>query len=157
MSLVHSRTRSPSWLSLREHKAAFGRALQLSSLLLALALSACGSEVPPNLPTTQAYQRMTPRIELVALIVSDSDRALKVKQLYEDIERVMLDVKKSHAEQLTALIGAKEKPLTDDEVRQMFRVVAESEKKALERYAALQVELRQQVTEEEFARLDALR
>jgi hypothetical protein len=124
--------------------------------LLTLLLLACGGEKPPaQLPSTAARDRVAARVELVDLVISDTQRAAKVRSLYIAMDSLLLDTKRVQARQL-ALLGA-ERPSTDDETRARFAAVRMAESSALDRYVALQLELRRFTTAAEFARLDAIK
>ena len=137
------------------------RACQLACGVLALALavtlpSAC-TEVPPNLPTSEAFKRNAPRIELVPLVIGDAERAERVRGLYIEIESLMLATKVAQAEQWKALLVAKDRKLKDDEVRTIVRKFRDAEVEALHKYVGIQMRLREATTPEEFAKLDALK
>jgi hypothetical protein len=123
---------------------------------LACALLACGGEKPPaQLPSTAARDRVAKRVELVDLVISDPERAAKVRSLYIAMDSLLLETKRTQARQL-ALLGA-ERPSDDDETRARFAAVRNAEASGLERYIALQLELRRFTTAHEFARLDAIK
>jgi len=124
--------------------------------LLALALLACGAETPPaQLPSTAARDRVAARVELVELVISDAERAAKVRSLYIAMDSLLLDTKRAQARQL-ALLGA-ERPSSDRETRAGLAAVQQAEASALARYIELQLELRRFTTAAEFARLDAVK
>jgi hypothetical protein len=124
--------------------------------LLAAALLACGGEKPPaQLPSTAARDRVAARVELVDLVISDRERAAKVRSLYIAMDSLLLDTKRAQARQL-ALLGG-ERPLSEQETRAGFAAVEQAESSALARYIELQLELRRFTTADEFARLDAIR
>jgi len=127
------------------------------ALVLALVLPSACTEVPPNLPTSEAFKRTVPRIELVSLVIGDAERAERVRNLYIEIESLMLATKKIQAAQWMALLQAKDRKLQDDEVRTIVRKFREAELDALRKYAAIQVQLRESTTPEEFAKLDKLK
>jgi len=127
------------------------------ALVSSLALSNACTEVPPNLPTSEAFKRTVPRIELVPLVIGDAERAERVQNLYIEIESLMLETKKAQAAQWMALLEAKDRKLQDDEVRAIIRKFREAELAALRKYASIQVELRENTTPEEFAKLDKLK
>lgn len=123
---------------------------------VAFGLLACGGATPPaQLPSTAARERMATRVELVDLVISDPTRAAKVRSLYIAMDSLLLDTKRAQARQL-ALLGA-QRPSSDEETHAGFAAVRQAESSALERYIALQLELRRFTTPEEFARLDAIR
>ena len=124
-------------------------------VVLALASLACGGEKPPaQLPSTDARDRVATRVELVNLVISDPERAAKVRSLYIAMDSLLLDTKRAQAHEL-ALLGA-EPANSDERTRSRFASVSKAESSALERYMQLQLELRRFVTAKEFARLDAI-
>jgi hypothetical protein len=130
--------------------------LALLPVFAAVVLLACGGEkAPPQLPSTAARDRVATRVELVDLVISDPERAAKVRSLYIAMDALLLETKLAQARQL-ALLGA-ERPSTDEETRARFATVRKAESSALERYIELQLELRRFTTAGEFARLDAIR
>ncbi len=129
----------------------------LLALAGCVAITACGGkEPPPQLPTSGAQDRAASRIELVDLVIADPARAERVRALYVDIERLMLTTKQAQAKELRAF-GAPAAPRSAEETRAMLRRFRETEQGALEKYVALQLELRRSTTPEEFARLDAIK
>jgi len=136
------------------------RVCQLGGLLalaLAATLPAACTEVPPNLPTSEAFKRNVPRIELVPLVIGDAQRAERVRGLYIEIESLMLATKVAQSEQWKALLVAKDRKLQDDEVRAIVRKFKDAEVEALHKYVGIQMRLREATTPEEFAKLDALK
>lgn len=134
-----------------------GLCVRLLGALVFLGLSWGCSEVPPNLPSTQAYQRNAPRIELVELIVDDRERAEKVRSLYVQVEDLMLATQKSHVRRVARLATTAHQPFRPSEARKMFAAYSKIEREALETYIVLQMQLRASVTPEEFERLNALK
>jgi hypothetical protein len=122
------------------------------ALALAVGLLACGGDKPPaQLPSTAARDRAAKRVELVDLVISDPERAAKVRSLYIAMDSLLLDTKRDQARQL-ALLGG-ERPSSDEETRARFAAVRKAEADALEGYIKLQLELRRFTTADEFARL----
>jgi hypothetical protein len=119
------------------------------------ALGCGGAELPPSIPSTTIHDRFASRVELVDLVISDGVRAEKVRKLYIEIERLMLAAKRSEALELMKL--GTETARTDAEVRESIAKFRSAEVGALERYIALQAELRTLTTPAEFARLDAIK
>ena len=142
-------------IRIRAHRSRRVAQMSLFVALGALGLLACGGEKPPaQLPSTAARDRMATRVELVNLVISNPGRAAKVRSLYIAMDSLLLDTKRAQARQL-ALLGA-ERPSSEEETRAGFAVVRNAEASALERYIALQLELRRFTTADEFARLDAI-
>ena len=132
------------------------KAFVASLAFVACGLLACGGDKPPvRLPSTAARDRVATRVELVNLVISDPERARKVRSLYVAMDSLLLDAKRAQARQLSLLGG--QEPTSDEETRRLFSAVHQAESGALESYSKLQLELRHFVTAEEFARLDAIR
>lgn len=133
------------------------RFMALGAVALALVLPSACTEVPPNLPTSEAFKRNVPRVELVPLVIGDGERAARVQSLYIEIESLMLATKKAQAAQWRALLDAKQRKLSDDEARAIVRKFRDAEIEALRKYIGIQMRLREATTPEEFAKLDALK
>jgi hypothetical protein len=135
-----------------------GRSLGLvAGVVLAWGTTACGGkEPPPQLPTTGAHDRAASRIELVDLVIGDRARAARVREIYVEIERLMLATKAAEAKELRKL-GRGLCPREPEQTRETFRTFRAAEERALRRYVTLQAELRKQTSEPEFARLDAIK
>ncbi len=127
------------------------------ALSIATSMAGCGGKnPPPQLPTSGAHERAASRIELVGLVIPDGARAAKVRALYVEIERLMLDTKRAEAQQLTAL-STGDGSRTEAATRARFRRFRETEQQALEAYVHIQLELRKATTPAEFTRLDAIK
>src|SRR3954471_681283 len=58
---------------------------------VACGLLACGGDKPPaRLPSTAARDRVATRVELVDLVISDPERARKVRSLYVAMDSLLL-------------------------------------------------------------------
>jgi hypothetical protein len=132
----------------------------LSTLLLALSCAvgetSCGPDLPPSLPSTAAHARAASRIELVDLVISDPERAAKVRRLYIEIEELMLYAKRTSAAEVRKL-GIENRRRTDAETRAAVDKVRRADIEAFQRYVKLQMELRRSMNAEEFAKLDAIK
>jgi hypothetical protein len=132
----------------------------LLGLLVAVPLgfgaTACGADLPPSLPSTEALARSASRVELVDLVISDRARAEKVRRLYAEIEELMLEVKRTTAVEIVKL-GADNPTRTDTETRAAVDKVRNAEVAAFRRYVGLQMELRRSMNAEEFAKLDRIK
>lgn len=135
----------------------FSRRTALGAVVLGLVLPSACTEVPPNLPTSEAFKRNVPRVELVPLVMGDGERAARVQSLYTEIESLMLATKQAQAAQWRALLDAKQRKLSDDEARAIVRKFRDTEIEALRKYIGIQMRLREATTPEEFAKLDALK
>lgn len=98
--------------------------------------------------------RAATRVELVELVIGDPVRARRVRELYIQIEELMLATKQAQATQLL-LLGDEHK--SEEAARAAVRKVRDTELGALQTYVGIQMELRRSTTAEEFARLDAIR
>jgi hypothetical protein len=95
-------------------------------------------------------------VELVELVISDPERAVKVRSLYIEIEKLMLAAKLSQLA-TAAELGIRPEGRTEEQTRALFDKVREAEMTALERQTRLQLEIRALTTPDEFARLDAIK
>jgi hypothetical protein len=114
------------------------------------------ADLPPSLPSTDAHLRFGSRVELVDLVISDRVRAAKVRDLYAQIEELMVTVKRTTAGEVIKL-GSENPVRSDEETRAIVAKVRSTEIAAFQRYIKLQMELRRSMTAEEFAKLDAIK
>lgn len=114
------------------------------------------ADLPPSLPSTDAHLRFGSRVELVDLVISDRDRAKRVRDLYAEIEQLMVDVKRTTAGEILKL-GVENPTRSDEETRAVVAKVRTADIAAFRRYTKLQMELRRSMTAEEFAKLDAIK
>lgn len=122
----------------------------------AVLASACGGpKLPPSLPSTGVLDRAASRVELVSLVISDPARAARVRALYIEIERLMLATKRVEAAEFLRLGSGP--PPSEPETHAAMQRFAEAELAALRRYITLQMQLRRELTPEEFVRLDAVK
>ena len=124
--------------------------------LAVLALAGCGNSPPPQLPTTSARDRAACHVGLVPLVVDGTARAERVRALYVQMDSLLLEAKRAQAAQLL-LLGDPNATRSDDDKRARFAQFQALERRALERYIELQLELRRLTTPEEFARLAAIK
>jgi hypothetical protein len=125
-------------------------------VLTSLLGEACGPDLPPSLPSTEAHARAASRVELVDLVIADKERAQKVQRLYTEIEELMLAVKVTTARELVKL-GAENPTRSDAETRAVVAKVRRADIEAFQRYVKLQMELRRSMSADEFAKLDAIK
>lgn len=130
--------------------------LALVSLACLLGDAGCGAKLPPTLPSTEALQRSASRVDLVDLVISDPARAAKVQRLYAEIETIMVDVKRTTSAEIVKL-GAENPRRTEAETQAVVARVRDAELAAFRRYVKIQLELRQSMNAEEFAKLDAIK
>ena len=116
----------------------------------------CGPDLPPSLPSTAAHARAASRIDLVDLVITDPERAEKVRRLYTEIEELMLAVKRTTAGEIVKL-AAENPTQTDAETRAVVAKVRRADIDAFQRYVKLQMELRRSLNADEFAKLDAIK
>ena len=90
------------------------------------------------------------------MVISERARAAKVRQLYVEIEELMLVVKRTTAGELVKL-GHENPTRTDAETRAAVAKVRDADVAAFKHYIALQMELRRSMNAEEFAKLDAIK
>ena len=127
----------------------------IAALACFLFAFAC-AELPPSLPSTDAHLRSAARVELVDLVISDRERAKKVRALYAQIERLMFEVKLTTSGEI-AKLGSDNPTRSDEETRAVVAKVKNADIAAFRRYVKLQMELRRSMTADEFAKLDAIK
>jgi len=115
----------------------------------------CSVELPPRLPSTAIHDRTASRVDLVDFVISDRARAEKVRALYLEIEQLMLEAQAVEAREQAKLGSGSFRAET--EARASLRASRDAEFDALERYVAVQMEIRRLTTPKEFARLDAIK
>ena len=126
----------------------------LTSSLSALALG-CGPDLPPRLPSTAIHDRTASRVDLVDFVISDRERANKVRALYLEIERATLSAQAYQAHELEKLGAGAFR--SESEMRDSIETTGEAEIVAVERVIRAQLAIRRLTTPEEFARLDAIK
>jgi hypothetical protein len=128
----------------------------LVALACFLGDTGCGPDLPPSLPSTDAHLRSAARVELVDLVISDRARAAKVRDLYVEIEELMVAVKRTTAGEIVKL-GVENPTRSDADTRAAVAKVRDADRAAFRRYVKLQMELRRTMTADEFAKLDAIK
>lgn len=135
-----------------------GRPLRALILCLAAGSTGCGKELPPRLPSTAIHDRSASRVALVDFVISDRERARKVRALYLQIEALMReahDVQTAEARAQAQLGAARLAAASETEAS--VALSRDSELAALERYVCLELAIRALTTPAEFARLDAIK
>ena len=132
------------------------RALRRTLLFFAATVSGCGlHEPPPRLPSSAIHDRTASRVELVDFVISDRERARKVRALYEQIDAIMREAQRVEARELgrvgTASLHG------DDELQSSVAASRDAELAALDRYVPLELQIRALTTPAEFARLNRIR
>ena len=146
------------WNRIAKSGGAWPRRRLVLAGLGALLVAACGGkEKPASLPMTEAFNRMVPRTELVSFVVKDKERAAKVRAAHIEIEELIIDSRKRQARKMIALLAAGDEEPTDDEVRALFKAHRKDARGTVERYAEVQMRLRELTTADEFRRLNGLR
>lgn len=126
------------------------------ALVAAVVTSACGAhEPPPRLPSSAIHDRTASRVELVDFVISDRERARKVRALYQEIEELMRAAQSVESRELAKVGFASLR--SDGELRDCVAASREAELAALERYVQVQLAIRALTTPQEFARLDRIR
>jgi hypothetical protein len=135
-----------------------GRALLALTFCLAASAAGCRRELPPRLPSTAIHDRTASRVALVDFVIADRVRAKKVRALYVEIERLMLDAHRVEMGQAReqATLGAG-RLVTEGDTRASVAISRDAEMSALERYVCVQMAIRSLTTPAEFARLDAIK
>jgi hypothetical protein len=131
-----------------------------------LVLLGCGSSnAPPRHPVQDMTARATAKLDLVDLVVTDAARARRVRELYVELAALGRQFDEMRASSLIKA-GAdwqRRTQLTPDAAAKpetLELVLApplEDSKSIFERYAALMLEVRGQLTREEFEKLDKVR
>ena len=125
-----------------------------------VAMMGCGGgeAKPSQLPISTATDRTQHKIGRVDIIVSDADRATATKQTLRQIETLLADSAKAMAERRSALFA---QDLTGEAsqaaARELFAAERTQRAELWKRYVALQLQLRSQLTEDEFNQLSAVR
>ena len=135
-----------------------GRPLRALIFCLATGAVGCGKELPPRLPSTAIHDRTASRVALVDFVISDRERASKVRTLYRQIEELMLEahrVQTGESKQQAQLSAGR--LVSESETRASLALSRDAELTALERYVCLELAIRALTTPEEFARLDAIK
>lgn len=125
------------------------------ALFAAAVTCACAHEPPPRLPSSAIHDRTASRVELVDFVISDRERARKVRALYQEIEELMRAAQSVESRELAKVGSASLR--SDGELRDCVAASREAELAALERYVQVQLEIRALTTPQEFARLDRIR
>ena len=125
------------------------------ALVAAVVTSACAHEPPPRLPSSAIHDRTASRVELVDFVISDRERARKVRALYQEIEELMRAAQSVESRELAKVGSASLR--SDGELRDCVAASREAELAALERYVQVQLAIRALTTPQEFARLDRIR
>ena len=101
------------------------------------------------------HDRTASRVALVDFVVADPERARKVKALYVEIERLMLEAQHTEARELGSLGHGCH--CAEEEVRASVAASRTAELAALERYIGMELAIRSLTTPEEFAALDRIK
>jgi hypothetical protein len=126
----------------------------LSFACLSLVLLGCGGGATiQHHPVGEIGARAEARVELVALVVKDRARAARVRELYlrvAELERRFVKTRNA-----AWLAGVQSGPSPDLAV--VAKHVEKAATEAYHEYARLMLAVRAEVTEREFARLNAIR
>jgi len=130
-------------------------------LLLTAAAIGCGGEPPVRHPVTMIQDRMRPRIALVEFVVKDQDRQERVTEILLEMEAMTFEWQRRRLDVKRALLGVRDDPndplAGEETVAALFVRHRELHLEYLARYTALQLALRENLTPEEFARLDGIK
>lgn len=102
--------------------------------------------------------RNAARIDLVELIITDSDRAQRVKNSYQQMTDLIdgfAATRTVHAKRFASL--SSERVLPEAELRAEIATLRQSGRDAYQDYVRLQLDIRKHTTAKEFARLDEAR
>jgi len=143
----------------------FGHALVITTI--AAALVGCGGQKgPPRHPVGEMTARATAKLGLIELVVSDPVRAEGVREVYVQMAalghafdlaraRSILEARSSLEKRSTE--GAQTAPASPAELELMLAPPLERGKALFARYAALMLEARTLLTEDEFEKLNGVR
>ena len=137
------------------------------ALLAALAIAGCGGpEGPPRHPVQEMTARATAKLDLVDLVVSDSERAQRVRQVYLQLVDLGREFDLLRARALTraradwqqrATPDAQTAPADGKTLELVLAPPLEQSKAVFERYTALMLEARSLLTQQEFEKLNKVR
>jgi hypothetical protein len=136
-----------------------GAAIALATLCVSAQLGSCGkSQRPPSHPSVNMRDRSAARIDLVTLVIDDSQRAARVRAAYEAIDALADEFNKTRAATIKQLLALSEAhALPEEEVRAQLWKLRAAGKDAYPKYVALQLEIRKNTTPDEFAKLNEVR
>lgn len=138
----------------------------LAGLVASLCLVGCGGPSgPPRHPVAEMTARTSAKLDLVELVVSDRDRAERVRRVYLQLlelgrefdlmrQRSLAKAGRSWPQRATTADAAATSAETLELV--LAPPLADS-RAAFDRYAALMLEARSLLTQDEFERLDRAR
>jgi hypothetical protein len=141
--------------------------LTLVTLCCVPALLCCGGHTgPPRHPVAEMSARVTGRIGVIDLVVSDPARADRLRQVYLQIAELAIeyDLARAHsilqARSLAQTRSAEAAPAEGSDADVLEHLLApplEQGKAMFERYTALTLESRSLLTEDEFETLNRVR
>ena len=142
------------------------RSARSFAAVLGAALAGCGGQAgPPRHPIAEMTSRATAKLDVLDLVVSDPERADRLRAIYLRAFQLGRDFDVARAHSLAHARRQAEprngEPADQGPDTSPFESVlappAEVGRGAMNRYVALMLEARKLLTQEEFEKLDALR
>lgn len=139
----------------------------LAGLVASLCVAGCGGPSgPPRHPVAEMTARTSAKLDLVELVVSDPDRAERVRRVYLqllelgrefDLLRQSSLVKAGEAWRQRAATTDSAAPAKAETLELVLAPPLADSSAAFDRYVALMLEARSLLTQDEFERLDRAR
>jgi hypothetical protein len=128
-------------------------------MLLVLVTGCASSDsAPPAHVVTGVEDRVRQRVNRIELVVDDAERAEKVTGVYLELEKLIIGYRRSLERDNETLWQVEADPATDEAViREMLAAARSNADQTWEQYAALQMQLRELLSRDEFEKIDALR
>ena len=129
--------------------------IALCALALATAAVACKKERPPNHPVSDVKARAGSKIELVAIVVEDPERAKLVKGSYVAINELsagLVSKRATHLKRIAELTDSY--VISEDEVRTEVAALRQVGRDAYNEYVVHQLDIRKNTTADEYAKLE---
>jgi len=134
------------------------------TLAIGAALSAAGCSRPPPRPVVAITARATAKVELIDLVVSEPERAARLRGIYLEVVELRREVARARggAARAPRLAGQGGAPVAGEHVgpealERLLTPPFGEDRAALDRYARLMLEARRLLTEREFEQLNRLR
>ena len=127
-------------------------------VFFALGCASSGDAGAPAHLVTGVEDRVRQRINRIELVIDDVERAEKTVGVYLELEKLVIGYRESLVRDQGELWKLETDPATDDEALRV--ALAHSRENAdgtWKKYVALQTQLRELLSKDEFERIDALR
>lgn len=136
-------------------------------LLAVLASAGCGgAKGPPRHPVQEMTARSTAKLELIELVVSDAERAQRVRRIYLQLVELGREFDLLRAHSLTkaradwqkrASVDAPAAPASGETLELVLAPPLQEGKALFDRYTTLMLEARGLLTQQEFEKLNKVR